>query len=128
MKDSWRLLDGCGSAAGNDRVGYLETLVADAIDWMPDELLELLDNVVIMVDNEHAEEDLLGLYEGVPRTEREDYGGFELPDRITLYRLPLCDMCEDLEHLADEVMVTVVHELAHHLGIDDDRLHQLGWG
>ena len=109
-------------------IDLFETLVADAIDSMPDELLELLDNVVIMVDDEHAEEDLLGLYEGVPRTEREDYGGFELPDRITLYRLPLCDMCEDLEHLADEVMVTVVHELAHHLGIDDDRLHQLGWG
>lgn len=109
-------------------IDSFETLVADAIDSMPDELLKLLDNVVIMVDDEHPEEDLLGLYEGVPRTERDDYGGFELPDRITVYRLPLCDMCEDLEHLADEVLVTVVHELAHHLGIDDDRLHELGWG
>lgn len=105
-----------------------ENLVADAFDALPDALVDLLDNVVLMVDDEHPEEDLLGLYEGVPRTEREDYGGFELPDRITLYRLPLCDMAEDLEMLIDEIMVTVVHELAHHLGIDDDQLHELGWG
>lgn len=108
-------------------IDTFEQLVADAIDALPDELLELLDNVVVMIDDEHPEEDLLGLYEGVPRTERDDYGGFELPDRITLYRLPLCEMCDDHEHLVDEVMVTVVHELAHHLGIDDDRLHELGW-
>lgn len=105
-----------------------ENLVADAIDALPDGLVDLLDNVVIMVDDEHPEEDLLGLYEGIPRTEREDYGGFELPDRITLFRLPLCDMCDDLAMLTDEVMITVVHELAHHLGIDDDYLHELGWG
>lgn len=105
-----------------------ENLVADAIDALPDGLVDLLDNVVLMVDDEHPEEDLLGLYEGIPRTERGDYGGFELPDRITVYRLPLCDMCEDLEMLTDEVLITVVHELAHHLGIDDDHLHELGWG
>ena len=105
-----------------------ENLVADALDALPDDLVDLLDNVVVMVDDEHPDEDLLGLYEGVPRTEREDYGGFGLPDRITLYRLPLCDMCDDMEMLIDEVMVTVVHELAHHLGIDDDQLHELGWG
>ena len=105
-----------------------EHLVADALDALPDGLVDLLDNVVLMVDDEHPDEDLLGLYEGIPRTEREDYGGFELPDRITLYRLPLCDMCKDLEMLTDEVMITVVHELAHHLGIDDDHLHELGWG
>lgn len=105
-----------------------ENLVADAIDALPDGLVDLLDNVVLMVDDEHPEEDLLGLYEGIPRTERGDYGGFELPDRITLYRLPLCEMCEDLEMLTDEVLITVVHELAHHLGIDDDHLHELGWG
>lgn len=105
-----------------------ENLVADTLDALPDGLVELLDNVVVMVDDEHPDEDLLGLYEGIPRTEREDYGGFELPDRITLYRLPLCDMCDDMSILSDEVMVTVVHELAHHLGIDDDQLHELGWG
>ncbi len=105
-----------------------ETLVADALDNLPDELHELLDNVVIMVDDEHPDEELLGLYEGVPRTERDDYGGLELPDRVTLYRLTLCHACADLETLTEEVMITVVHELAHHLGIDDDRLHELGWG
>lgn len=104
-----------------------ETLVVDALDDLPDELHALLDNVVIMIDDKHPDEDLFGLYEGVPRTEREDYGGLELPDRVTLYRKTLCDACADLETLTEEVMITVVHELAHHLGIDDDRLHELGW-
>lgn len=104
-----------------------ETLVSDALDDLPDEIHELLDNVVIMIADEHPDEELFGLYEGVPRTERDDYGGMELPDRITIYRLPLCSASADLETLTDEVMITVVHELAHHLGIDDDRLHDLGW-
>ncbi len=104
-----------------------EVLVADAIDALPDEILDMLDNVAVMIDDEHPE-DLLGLYEGIPRTERDDYGGFELPDRVTLYRLALCDHVHDIDELKHEVMVTVVHELAHHLGIDDDKLHELGWG
>ena len=104
-----------------------EELVADAIDELPDDILDLLDNVVILVEDRHPTEDLLGLYEGIPHTERDDYGGLALPDRITLYRLPLCDSVDDLDELADEVLVTVVHELAHHFGIDDDRLHELGW-
>ena len=105
-----------------------EQLVADAIDELPDEILDLLDNVVILVEDAHPTEDLLGLYDGVPRTERDDYGGMVLPDRITLYRLPLCEAAADLDELADEVLVTVVHEVAHHVGIDDDRLEELGWG
>ncbi len=104
-----------------------ERVVADSIDLMPDELLALLDNVVILVEDENAEEELFGLYEGIPRTARDDYGGLELPDRITLYRLTLCDHCDDIEMLRDEVLVTIVHELAHHFGIDDDRLAELGW-
>ncbi|MEZ5226662.1 MAG: metallopeptidase family protein [Acidimicrobiales bacterium] len=103
-----------------------EALVVDAIDGLPDEVLDLLDNVAILIDDEHPE-DLLGLYRGVPRTERDDYGFMELPDTVTLYRLALCDMCADLDELRHEVRVTVVHELAHHLGIDDDRLDELGW-
>ncbi len=102
-------------------------MVGDAIDTLPDEFLDLLDNVVILVEDEHPEK-LLGLYEGVPHTERDDYGGFELPDRITLYRLTLCEFVEDREALTEEILVTVVHEVAHHFGIDDDRLHELGWG
>lgn len=105
-----------------------EHLVADALDSLPDELLDLLDNVVILVEDEHPTEELLGLYEGIPHTQRDDYGGLELPDRITLYRLTLCDHSDDLEMLRDEVVVTVVHEVAHHFGIDDERLDELGWG
>lgn len=104
-----------------------EALVVDALDQLPDELHDLLDNVVLMIEDEHDGEELLGLYEGIPRTEREDYGGLELPDRVTLFRLTLCAACQDRDELADEVLVTVVHELAHHLGIDDERLHELGW-
>jgi predicted Zn-dependent protease with MMP-like domain len=105
-----------------------EQLTADALDQLPDGLGSLLDNVVIMVEDEHPDEDLLGLYEGTPLTERGDYGDLSLPDRITLYRLALCDMADDLDHLQDEILITVVHEVAHHFGIDDDRLHELGWG
>jgi predicted Zn-dependent protease with MMP-like domain len=104
-----------------------EALVTDALDSLPDDIMALLDNVVILIDDEHPDEELLGLYEGTPHTERDDYGGLALPDRITLYRKTLCSYAVDLESLADEVLVTVVHELAHHFGIDDDRLHQLGW-
>lgn len=107
--------------------GAFERLVGDALDSLPDAILDLLDNVVILVEDENPDEELLGLYEGIPHTERDDYGGLELPDRITLYRLTLCDYVDDIETLAEEVTVTVVHELAHHFGIDDDRLHELGW-
>lgn len=106
---------------------FFEQLAGEALDLLPDDLLALLDNVVILVEDAHPSEDLLGLYEGVPHTERDDYGGLELPDRITLYRLALCDYAPDLEALREEVTVTVVHEVAHHFGIDDDRLHELGW-
>ena len=85
----------------------------------------MLDNVVVRVeDRADGDPDLLGLYDGVPHTERS---GQEGPDVVTIYRLALCEMCADEEELADEVYVTVLHELAHAAGIDDDRLHQLGW-
>ncbi len=109
-----------------------EQLVAAALDEVPPELGQLLDqlldNVVILVEDEHPDEDLLGLYEGVPLTERDHYGDLELPDRITLYRLALCRHVDNLEHLREEILITVVHEVAHFFGIDDDRLHELGWG
>lgn len=104
-----------------------EGLVADALDTLPPDLVAAFDNVVVVVEHEHPDEpDLLGLYEGVALTEREAYSG-ALPDRISVYRIPLCLMAEDLEHLVEEIQVTVVHEFAHHVGIDDDRLHELGW-
>jgi predicted Zn-dependent protease with MMP-like domain len=105
-----------------------ESLVGDALDRIPEPLAELIDNVVVVVEDRHpVEPDLLGLYEGVPLTEREAYGGLVMPDRITIYRLAVCEGCADAEEVVDEVAVTVVHELAHHFGIDDDRLDELGW-
>ena len=104
-----------------------EQYVADALDDLPPELAAVFSNVVVVVEDENEEEpDLLGLYDGVALTERDHYSGV-LPDRISLYRIPLCLMAEDLDHLLEEIQVTVVHEFAHHMGIDDDRLHELGW-
>ena len=106
-----------------------EGLVADALDAIPDDLARLMDNVIVMVEDGHPDEpDLLGLYEGIPLTERDDYGAFAMPDRVTVYRVPLCQMCATEDELVDQVTITVVHELAHHFGIDDDVLHDLGWG
>jgi len=107
-----------------------EEAVADALDTLPPELTVLMDNVVILVEDDAppGEEDLLGLYEGTPLTERD--GGWaagSLPDRITIFRRPTLDLCESREEVVEEVQVTVVHEIAHHFGIDDDRLHELGW-
>ena len=105
-----------------------EELVAKALDLIPPELTRLMDNVAIFVEEENDEEpDLLGLYDGVPLTERDDYGGLVMPDRIWIYRLPILEMCESEAEVVDEVVITVVHEIAHHFGIDDDRLHELGW-
>jgi predicted Zn-dependent protease with MMP-like domain len=106
-----------------------EELVADALDEVPAELMALLDNVVVLVEDRNPDEpDLLGLYEGFALTERGwDYGG-ALPDRIMIYRVAICEMCEDEDEVVEEVTVTVVHEIAHHFGIDEDRLHALGWG
>jgi predicted Zn-dependent protease with MMP-like domain len=105
-----------------------EELVADALDEVPAELMALVDNVVVLVEDRNADEpDLLGLYDGYALTERGwDYGG-ALPDRIMIYRSAICDVCEDEEQVVEEVTITVVHEIAHHFGIDDDRLHALGW-
>ena len=104
-----------------------DRLVDDGLERVPQGLLDMLDNVVIVTEDEHPDEpDLLGLYEGIPLTERDFYAG-ALPDRISIYRLPLCAMCETREELVEEVAITVVHEIAHHFGIDDDRRHEWGW-
>ncbi len=102
-----------------------EAMVTEALDGLPEELLPVLDNVVVQIQDEHPDEpDLLGLYEGTPHTERI---GDEGPDVVSIFRFALCDMCDDLDDLADEVYVTVIHEIAHAAGIDDERLHELGW-
>ncbi len=106
-----------------------EELVGDALDTIPAELTAAMDNVVVLVEARNAEEpELLGLYEGIALTERtSDYGGV-LPDRITIYQDAILDVCADRDEVVHEVAVTVVHEIAHHFGIDEDTLHELGWG
>jgi predicted Zn-dependent protease with MMP-like domain len=107
-----------------------EELVADALDEVPAELLRLMDNVVVLVEDDPPPGDphLLGVYEGYALTERGyDYAGV-LPDRITIFRRPILAICDTEDDVVEEVAVTVVHEIAHHFGIDDERLHQLGWG
>ena len=106
-----------------------EDLVAEALDEIPDELARLVDNVVIVVEDDvpAGRERLLGLYEGIPLTERgASYAG-AMPDRITVYRRPTLEICDTVEDVVEEVHVTVVHEIAHRFGIDDDRLHELGY-
>jgi predicted Zn-dependent protease with MMP-like domain len=107
-----------------------EALVDDALDSIPDEIASLVRNVVVLVEEEPPEDepdDLLGLYDGVALTERDHSLSPDLPDRIFLFRGPLLDMCDDEDDLVEEIRITVVHEVAHHFGIDDDRLHDLGY-
>ena len=107
-----------------------EVLVAEALDQVPPELAELIDNVAIFVEDDAPESDphLLGIYEGIPLTERGHYYGGVLPDRISIFRNPTLQICDTVQDVVDEVNITVVHEIAHHFGIDDDRLHELGYG
>ncbi|MGB7508535.1 MAG: metallopeptidase family protein [Mycobacterium sp.] len=105
-----------------------DELVGDALDLIPSELARAIDNVVILVATRNDDEpDLLGLYEGIALTERDSSYGGSLPDTITIYRDALLDVCGSPEEVVEEVAVTVIHEIAHHFGIDDDRLHELGW-
>ena len=106
-----------------------EKLVVDELDLLPDDMIDGLDNVVFVTENrpEDGSLDLLGLYDGIAITERGQYGFGELPDRIILYREPLLDVAEDLDDLKDQIHITLVHEIAHFYGIDDEQLHELGW-
>ena len=107
-----------------------EALVIDELDALPDDMIDGLDNVVFVTEDrpEDGSLDLLGLYDGTALTERGNYGFGELPDRIILYREPLLDVSADLDELKDQIHVTLVHEIAHFYGIDDEQLHDLGWG
>lgn len=108
-----------------------EGCVADGLDLVPQELTALMENVVVLVEDAPPPEEgrtLLGLYEGTPLTERDGWwAAGSLPDRITIFRLPTLAICDTPQEVAQEVAVTVVHEIAHHFGIDDERLHALGW-
>ena len=117
-----------------------EAAVADGLDMIPEELAAQMDNIVVLVADEPEPEQLgpqdydadglpalLGLYDGVPLTERDDGWSMVLPDRIHIFKGPLERWCTTREELVEEVAVTVIHEVAHHFGIDDARLHELGW-
>lgn len=113
-------------------VAEFERLVGEALDSIPEQLSDLMDNVVILMEDDAPDDDpdLMGLYEGVPLVERAvSYIGADLvPDTITIFRLPILRACATHDEVVREVRITVVHEIAHHFGIDDDRLHELGWG
>jgi len=112
-----------------------EAAVTDALNRIPAEVARAMDNVAVFIDDDYTPQPgddpdtvLLGLYEGVPLTERDSWwDAGSLPDRITIYRQPILDICSTREDVVEEVAITVVHEIAHHFGIDDQRLHELGW-
>jgi len=106
-----------------------DEIVGRALDGLPSELRRAMSNVEIVVEDENPEDpDLFGLYTGIPLTERDSGYAGVLPDKIEIYRLPLEEeFGHDRVLLEDEIRITVVHELAHHFGIDDDRLDELGW-
>jgi predicted Zn-dependent protease with MMP-like domain len=114
---------GCVVDVDEDTFGQL---VEAALDSIPPELGRLMRNVAVVVEDMGASPNLLGLYHGVPLTERTtNYAGF-LPDRITIYRLPIIRRCRDLNEVLESVRHTVIHEVAHHFGISDERLEELG--
>jgi predicted Zn-dependent protease with MMP-like domain len=116
----------------NERVtdiepGRFEEMVVTALDSLPAELGRLMSNVAVTVEHNPGPPGLLGLYEGIPLTSRTTQYAGVLPDRITIYRQAICAICRTEDEVAGEVRRTVIHEVAHHFGIDDDRLDELGW-
>jgi predicted Zn-dependent protease with MMP-like domain len=107
--------------------GRFEEMVATALDSLPAELGRLMSNVAVTVEHDPGPPGLLGLYEGIPLTSRTTTYGGVLPDRITIYRQAICAICQSEPEVADQVRRTVIHEVAHHFGLDDDRLRELGW-
>jgi predicted Zn-dependent protease with MMP-like domain len=105
-----------------------EQHVERALAELPPQLAQALDNVAVLIEDEHPDDpDLLGLYDGIPLPERTSMDSGRLPDRITIYRLPLVETFEDPAELEREIRITVLHELAHYFGIDEDRLDELGY-
>jgi len=104
-----------------------EEMVAAALDGLPEELGRLMSNVAVMVQHEPGPPGLLGLYEGVPLTSRTTGYAGVLPDRITIYRLAICAICQTPDEVVEQVRRTVIHEDGHYFGIGDERLRELGW-
>lgn len=114
-----------GIEVGDDE---FDELVADALDSLPAELGAAMENVAVVVEAGAADGPLLGLYEGVPLTERGPVSySAVMPDRITLYRATILAGCATRREVVEQVRETVVHEVAHHFGISDERLDELGW-
>jgi predicted Zn-dependent protease with MMP-like domain len=106
-----------------------ENLVSEALDLIPPDLAAAMDNVVVLVADRHPQDpELLGLYEGIALTERDSSYAGALPDTVTIFRESLLEICETEQDVVEEVAINVIHEMAHHFGIDDERLHELGWG
>jgi len=104
-----------------------EDMVSTALDGLPEEFGRLMRNVAVTVEHGPGPPGLLGLYQGIPLTSRTTQYAGVLPDRITIYRLAICAICQSEDEVADQVRRTVIHEVAHHFGIDDARLRELGW-
>ena len=106
-----------------------EELVGDALDSLPPELGNAMENVAVLVEDESRTASLFGLYQGIPLTRRSpgSYSGV-MPDRITLYQRTICSVCSSEAEVVEQVRKTVIHEVAHHFGISDPRLDELGWG
>jgi predicted Zn-dependent protease with MMP-like domain len=104
-----------------------EAMVAEALDGLPAELGGLMSNVAVTVEHRAGPAGLLGLYRGIPLTRRTTAYAGVLPDRITIYRLAICAICSTDQEVVDQVRRTVIHEVGHHFGIGDARLHELGW-
>ena len=115
-----------------------QKLVADALDEIPEPFASHLSNVDVIVEDEPTSEDLdhadveahgtlFGLYQGIPQTERDGNYTWVMPDKITIFRGPISRACKTTDDVREEVAVTVVHEIAHHFGISDERLDELGW-
>jgi predicted Zn-dependent protease with MMP-like domain len=104
-----------------------EELVGEALDGIPPQFTKAMRNVAVFVEDVPEDPTLLGLYVGIPLTERTTSYAGVLPDRIMIYRSTICAICSSEEQVVDEVRKTVVHEVAHHFGIDDERLHELGY-
>ncbi|MFT3887224.1 MAG: metallopeptidase family protein [Arachnia sp.] len=106
-----------------------ELLVEEALGELPEQLVEGLDNLIFVIEDEPEDgSDTLGIYDGTALTERDRYGYGQLPDRIVLFQGPLSRMCQDEDELYDEIWITLVHELGHYHGIEEEALHDLGWG
>lgn len=128
--------DGGDSSPFPMSVEDFEAAVSAALERIPADIAKAMDNVAVFIDDDYTPQPgddpdtvLLGLYEGVPLTERDGWwDAGSLPDRITIYRQPILDICSSREEVIQEVAITVTHEVAHHFGISDERLHELGWG